>query len=344
MDRTLFFILVLFYQFCFSQSSKTLSKIDSLKTDIEAVSFIRSCSQSKDDFLSEFRLKTIRSFEYDNLSPLIKRTADSLGVDKSFYKGDFDHNGKTDLLFIGDDNSCQSSRGSCSAVVKVIFDIDNKYMTKSLLLNHFDFVIPKLSTINGKDYISVFYDEVTEDFNSEKYNFYHKIVNKILTYKFDNFVEYNPEPQKYTIEKIFFETEPCFGTCPVFTLELSKNGTSQFIAKTYNFINRNDSFEKIERKSRKTFEKGEGKFTTQIKASDFQKIETILGYINFPELQDDYSVSWTDDQLSTLTITYDNGKIKKIKDYGLVGSYGLTTLYKTLFDLRFNQEWKKIKH
>ena len=135
------------------------------------------------------------------------------------------------------------------------------------------------------------------------------------------------------IKKIQFSTSGCFGECPVFNLDLNKNDVSKFHAEWYNF-----------KKSKNIkFKKEDKKFKTIISKIDFQQIEDILNYINFSELSKDYSVNWTDDQTSTLTIIYDDGKIKSIRDYGLVGTYGLKLLYKKLFDLRFNQNWKKMK-
>ncbi|WP_419487875.1 hypothetical protein [Chryseobacterium bernardetii] len=84
-------------------------------------------------------------------------------------------------------------------------------------------------------------------------------------------------------------------------------------------------------------------FKSKIKISDFNTIEELLNYINFSKLKDFYSVSSTDNPTSELTITYGNGKTKKIQDYGLAGTYGLKKLYDLLFDLRFNQDWKRIE-
>ncbi|MEY8760998.1 DUF6438 domain-containing protein [Chryseobacterium tongliaoense] len=339
MAKKLFFFITIFIcQFYFSQS-KALSKIDNLETESEVQNFIRSCSKSKDDWLSEFTLKTIKSFDDNNLSQIIKKAADSLGIDKSFYKGDFDHNGKTDLLFIGDDNSCQSSTknkdgsNSCDTSVKVIFDMGNTYLIKNLKPNHHDFVIPEILKIDDKDYISVTFENDLIFETEEKP--VQNTTTKILTYQFDDFIEYNPEPKKYSVEKIVFGTTGCFGTCPVFTLELNKDGSSEFFAKMFNFT------KSLEKTSRKAIKKGEGKFSREIKSEDFEKIENVLNYIDFPNLENDYVVSWTDNQSSSLIITYNNGQIKKIEDYDLVGTYGLKTLYKMLFDLRFNQDWKK---
>lgn len=133
----------------------------------------------------------------------------------------------------------------------------------------------------------------------------------------------------------------CYGTCPVFTLKLNKSGSSEFIAENYIFFKHDDP--DFEKKSQKAFEKGEGTFKTGIKKADFQNLENLLNYINFPEFRENYAVNWTDSQTATLVITYDDGKIKKVKDYGLSGTYGLKRLYTLLFDMRFNQDWKKEK-
>jgi len=171
-----------------------------------------------------------------------------------------------------------------------------------------------------------------------------KIIKKTLDYKFDDFIEYNPSPATYySIQKIEYVTGMCYGTCPMFSIELNKNGASKFIAKAFNFTDENDP--KVLDKAYEILNKGknEGYFEVKIKDADFLNFEDILNYINFSTLEEDYAVRWTDDQSCTLTITYDNGKTKTIKDYGLSGTYGLKLLYQKLFDLRFNQDWKKIK-
>jgi hypothetical protein len=65
----------------------------------------------------------------------------------------------------------------------------------------------------------------------------------------------------------------------------------------------------------------------------------VLKQIGFERLKKSYAVRWTDDQTGTLTITYNNGKIKKISDYGMRGTHGLRYLYGLLISLRTNQNW-----
>ena len=57
-------------------------------------------------------------------------------------------------------------------------------------------------------------------------------------------------------------------------------------------------------------------------------------------VKEKYAVNWSDDQTSILTITYDGGKTKTIKDYGLVGTFGLNRVYDLIFKLRDNQQWR----
>lgn len=345
MDKKIITVLLfVIHQYYFSQSNT--SKIDSLGTIPEVESFIRSYSKNTDDKLSKFTLKTIKDFEDDIISPEIKKKANTLGIDKSFYKGDFNHDGRTDLLFIGDDNRCiQFSGGSeketsCGVDVNVIFNLESEYQLKNLLLKHRRFVIPKIIKIDNRDYINIYYEENTMFSDTPT-----KILSKTLTYKdkYHDFIEYNTQPEKHSIKSISYKTEPCYGTCPIFELELNKNDTSKFTAVIFNFIDDNDR--KAENTALKNFNKGikEGVFESQIKTSDFIALEELLNYINFSKLKDYYSISATDNAGSTLTILYDNGKTKEIGDYGLVGTYGLKNLYRILFDLRFNQEWRKIE-
>jgi hypothetical protein len=63
--------------------------------------------------------------------------------------------------------------------------------------------------------------------------------------------------------------------------------------------------------------------------------------LKLTSLKDEYSVNWTDDQTSTLEIKFNNGQIKRISDYGMIGTFGLEHIYDQLFALRKTQKWKK---
>ena len=77
---------------------KYISKIDSLSAEADVEKIIHSFNKD----YQKFELKPISEVGSDySASGISKRFADSLGIDKSFYKTDFDNNGFTDLLVIG---------------------------------------------------------------------------------------------------------------------------------------------------------------------------------------------------------------------------------------------------
>uniref|UniRef100_UPI0025C73B24 DUF6438 domain-containing protein n=1 Tax=Chryseobacterium sp. TaxID=1871047 RepID=UPI0025C73B24 len=188
---------------------------------------------------------------------------------------------------------------------------------------------PKIKTLNNKNLLEI-YRPVIKDWDKG-------IVSKqpkkqILEYQFGDFVEYNSNPHNYIpIKKIEFSTSMCFGVCPVFQLIIDKNQKALFTAERFNFDQNEENLS----------ENIEGKFHTKIKNEDYQELIKILEYIDFPNLQDEYSVDWTDDQTLILKITYGNGKVKTIQDYGASGTYGLKKIYKILFNMRKNQDWIK---
>ncbi|MBV7440734.1 hypothetical protein KRX57_04815 [Weeksellaceae bacterium TAE3-ERU29] len=291
-----------------------LTKIDSISTVKDAEEIIHTFGEYYDEF------KIYKSYNDDSSC---KRIADSLGISKTFYKYDFDKNGLTDLLVTG--------RISDFSEVFVILNYPNDSMDIKPLLKEYSYECTFVSVNKEKGNIDLFYTPL--------YSFYEKntpeIVRSNLVYKFGGVIEYNSSPTQHKIEKIELETGPCFGTCPIFTLELKEKGKSTFFAKAYNF-GKHDFLEDYN-------EEGEGTFTTQLKQKNWKELTEILNYIDFPKLDDNYAISATDHATAHLTITYDNGKIKKIDDYGLRGTYGLILLYDKLFEIRDNQDWNKIE-
>lgn len=137
---------------------------------------------------------------------------------------------------------------------------------------------------------------------------------KDLVFAFGDFVEYNEKPPSYRIEKIDYKTSGCFGTCPIFKITIKRTGEAVYHAIQFN--------------------PKDGKFSGKVRQSELEDVIRLLNYIDFPTLQDKYSVNWTDDQSSSLTITYDGGKVKTINDYGMLGTFGLSRANDLLFDLR----------
>lgn len=229
-----------------------------------------------------------------------QKIVDDLNI-KPWTKADFDNNGYTDLLIVESDGGHSN--------IAIIDSGGNSFYIETLPKSFFPTCSFPLVEEKGNDKIIVYNKFVTD-----------RTPVQNLIYKFGGFVEPNENPKEYKIEKIEYETGICYGTCPSFELKINFDRTAEYNAKIYN--------------------KKKGKFTGKILQSNYDELVGLLNYIDFPNLKDNYSVNWTDDQTSILKITYNNGKVKTIKDYGLIGTFGLNRVYSILFDLRENQQWK----
>ena len=155
-----------------------------------------------------------------------------------------------------------------------------------------------------------------------KVNYFEVGRTDTLIHKFGGFIELTRiNKNTPAIESIYFSTTPCFGTCPVFNLNIFKDRTAYYL--------RDDSFEE-----------SAGNFRTTINQTQWNEITELIKYINISELKDNYFFSATDMQSSKLMIYFSDGSKKGITDYGLQGTLGLVRLYNLLFALRFNQQWR----
>jgi Domain of unknown function (DUF6438) len=304
-------IFLTLFQSCKGQSDNAVlhkpNLIDSIKTANQLSNLI-----SKIDYrYKDFKINEDLKFENRYSGKNYKKIADSLKV-QPWTKADFDNNGLTDILIIG--------TWTDHHVICILDKGNTHYEIKSITRQSFqDCTFP----IVKNDKI-IYYFESNPD--RENWSKPRKLESIILTYQYGDFIEENQKPATHKIEKIDYSTSGCFGTCPIFNLKINSDRTSEWFADMYNEIDKKEL---------------KGSFQTTIAQDKFDELINLLNYIDFTELKDNYAVSWTDDQSSTLKITYDNGKIKSINDYGLIGTYGLDRVYQQLFKLRENQKWTK---
>jgi len=310
MKEILIFSILLF-TIHIGYGQKIPSRIDSISSKEDVEKLIRSFDKD----YKRFSLKPITEFTSRNEgNEFCNKIADSLDITKSFYKSDFDNNGYTDLLAIGYYYGFK------------IFVVMN-YGKDSLKLNSLT-----RRSFQECTFPKIINDTIIRYYNMSRPNWRTSDKAKSLQFsdlifRYGDFIEYNMNPKNYSIEKIEYQTTMCYGTCPKFFLSIDKNKAAIFKAEAYN-RDANDGKEI------------KGTFSTIIEEKQFLEIISLLNYIDFPSLKDNYAVSWTDDQTSILTVTYNNGQVKKIQDYGLIGTYGLDKLYQMLFNLRNNQKWK----
>lgn len=327
--KYLLFLLILLCLSCqknknsFITAKHIASKIDSLNTAAD---------------VEEFLQKVDSNFKYFKVVPVlesgthISRGLDSINhsfaknlkIDQSFYKTDFDNNGYTDLLITG---GWDGSHLFFETLTLLNYGNEKPHI-QALTKHHLSIFVPVIQQTDSLPLLVL----------HQPYNYYPEnpgkpdtIQTRLISYN-GYFVEYNNKPlAKHLIKKIEFKSDGCYGTCPIFELKIDHDRKASFKAQYYNF----------------TSERGapaEDKyFEGVIKKADYEAIIGILDYIDFSQLKEDYSVKHFHAPSSTLIITYNNDKIKFIRDYGKKGTYGLMALYEMFNDLRFNQDWKPAK-
>lgn len=342
------------YQSEFIKAEIISSKIDTLKSEKEVQAFV---NQLKYPFyeqkisensirvyrkFEEFELKKISKFKRDcrfDEDTLTKKVADSLKINKSFYKSDFDNNGLTDLLIIGDGHNCIGMAGcddgesiSCDFSVYSLMNFGNdsinsislNFITKSLSL------VPKIIETNDGSYIELHKPVDYKIENGDLKKFSRTIP---IIYKYGTFIERNEKKKEYDIENIEFIAQGCVAGCPEFIISIDENKNGKFNAQNYNWFDKNFSHD-LEPNDI------DGEYKTQVSDKHFKEIYGIINYLDFTNLENIYFSGAMHSSSVTLKITYDNGKIKTIRDDGLIGTYGLKRVYEMFYELRFNQEWK----
>ncbi|MEI9958213.1 MAG: DUF6438 domain-containing protein [Ferruginibacter sp.] len=247
----------------------------------------------------------------------VKKIADSLKI-SPWEKADFDENGYLDILVVG-------KIGKQYSVICLFGKPDNKYELKSISQSDFYYgTLPVMQNFTTKPTFDYYYFK--SDYDSS--NLYPKstLHKSTLVYEFGTFIEKNDQPYVHKIEQIEFSTSGCGGLCPVYKVVINsdKSATWLWDSNYYNVVNK-----KVVN----------GNYGTKLISYNLSYLTQVLNYIDFARLKNIYAVPWTDDKSCEIKITYDNGKIKKISDYGMVGTFGLERVYKLLFDLWRTQEW-----
>lgn len=222
-----------------------------------------------------------------------------------FFKIDLDNNGLTDIVINGIYFLAVTDNGN-SKYESHFIDRGAFNHDKYTLINIIYKDKNPLLLIKG-------YDEYKNRTDSSS-------ITDTLIFKYGDFMEYNSMTNNLKVEEINFSTSGCYGTCPIFELSIKADQTATYHAIKYN--------------------NEKGKFKTIIDTISYNNLVQTINYIKLTTLKNDYRVGFTDNQTVTLEIRYNNGQIKKITDYGLIGTFGLENLYRQLFGLRETQKWE----
>ncbi|MGZ4055466.1 MAG: DUF6438 domain-containing protein [Bacteroidia bacterium] len=242
--------------------------------------------------------------KYDFFEVAGQKDTSAYGKGK-FFKLDLDNNGLTDLIVNGKYFFAVTDNGNGH--------YDSHFIDRGT------FMLDKhtLKNIVYKDKTPLLLICSFSEYSLGKFD---NSITDTLALKFGEFYEYNPTPDNFKIEDIIFSTSPCYGTCPIFELTIKADRTAKYDAQEYN--------------------DKKGKFKTTLDSTSYDKLVQTINYIKLTSLKNKYSVNWTDDQTATLEVKFNNGQIKKITDYGEIGTFGLEHLYDQLFALRKTQKWQ----
>ncbi|MFT3796481.1 hypothetical protein [Flavobacterium sp.] len=95
----------------------------------------------------------MRNESQDSIGKII---ADSLGINKNFYKADFDNNGYTDLLIIGDNHTCWGTNGSCDFSSFVLMNFEKDSINAiDIKNNHHSFIVPRIIYENKQPFLEI---------------------------------------------------------------------------------------------------------------------------------------------------------------------------------------------
>ena len=324
MRAVIYIILFSFFLSCSkdkNNSTKLIkrTKIDSLSNLNEIRNFVKTVDSSLVDFIC------ISPHTYLEKNSKLSQKLQKIESDIPYFvslKEDFDQNGYSDLILTG-----EYYKG-CFNVIAIMNFGSDKYSVVPLTneYNNPIPVYPKLIYKNEIPIVELY--TLPRAFQNVENDMY---VQRLI-YNYDRFLDYNEIQEEYKISQIEFNTTGCFGSCPVFDLEINKNSKSVFIAKYHNF----------NQKLKADLEKQEGTFETIIDKNDYKELCQILNFLQIKKFNDFYASGGTCQPSCTLKVYFDNGTVKTIEDYGKNGTVGLNFLYKKLSDLRFNQQWTKI--
>jgi|SRR5690554_1901345 len=295
--------------FIFTSTFVSANQIDSLKSSKDVEEFAKKVYPKFTEFKwSEFK---IISTEEVRAKISCKEGYDLL-IMKNWEKVDITNDGKTDLILT-------AYWGTTLYSYAIVDKGNNNFKTYRLSKNVFDncelFKPIKKDDLN---YLKT-YIKKQEEVGLMEYE--ELIIKDTLVFKFQEFVELNKNPTKYRIKEIEFQTSGCYGSCPVFNLKINYKGNAEFNGQAYI--------------------KHKGKSENKIPINLFNEIQELLEYIEVKKLKDNYSVAWTDDQTSYLTIRFNDNSTKKIRDYGMIGTFGLMAVYSKLIEIGKETEWKK---
>jgi len=287
----------------FSIESLGQMRIDQIKTDADVIQFVADygMKHNMDWRKVSFDWYTGR---YGMLSDRDKIHIDSLRKNR-WLKMDFNNDGKEDLIFSGRIYTEMAtlafiSQNGDSISLQYLGESPSIYPT-GISTYTFD-KGPNLLLVNSFKRSTMSFD----------INDYHQ---DTLVYALGGFVEFNDKHEfQFDFDSIVYQAwSPWAASNTIRRITISENGLIRLYK--YNMGQANDN----------SWPNGMRVFSASIGQLD--TLRQILSIMRVKDLKSDYAVQWVSDLTTAETMIYYKNGVKKIRDYGMQGTYGLRLFY-----------------
>ncbi|MBD3906561.1 hypothetical protein NAL32_18170 [Chryseobacterium sp. Ch-15] len=283
-------------------------------TEKEILEIIHSNDNYKD---LELKTDFINGYEFIDSIKIFRETIKKEYF-KCIYEADFNNDGKIDYLVnlsypkTKDNNLIRINEDNISTVV-LLSSVRDYQLLNPGKSNVYDIVSAKIINYKNKNLIKLL--SISKNFDNK----IDILEADTLMIKNNELTEFVNSTQNHHIEKIIFTKKGGYSPGIKYQLTLKKDS-----------VILNSNF----------YKNLKGKYICK-NNSKFEKAAKYLNEINFSDLKDNYFINCEDCSSIVTEITFDNGKSKKINDYGEKGSLNLLRFYEKKDSIMSQQKWKK---
>lgn len=284
-------------------------KIEDIKVDEDVIQFVSEYGQKYS--------KDWRKVSFNDLNGMFsqnnRKKSDLFFLDsltkRKWIKSDFNKDGKLDLIFSGR----IYTQLAVLAFMSNGDSIECNYLGNSIAM-YYPSGISELK-INETNLLLI------NSFvrNDMQYEIASSYKADTLIYKLGGFIELS-KSHKNSIEfdSVIFKTlSPWMGLVEIPKMKILSNGSIILYRNSGTYLR--DSALWIN-----------GMRETWVSKEVMSDLKSILGYISFGELNTDYETKYVYDLSTAITEVYHKVEMKRVRDYGWHGTYGLSLLYKKL--------------
>jgi hypothetical protein len=272
--------------------------IEAINSNEEALAFLKKVNHG----FEEKMIDAESMYRRDSIFPGLRRV-------NYYEKADFDNNGYTDLLFNGCPR-CSSGYTYSESLPLVILSFGNdSFQIKDLSCSKYStYLAARTVQKGGRPMIEI----AGSGYESESAISLVSPIERIdtLLYATGEFIE-NTQPAHHTIENISFLRSCTIGISDSCSFILTFSQDTTRLTRQVS-INWNTAIKK---------------YVAGTDTACWNRLTGLLNRMNFPGLKEYYHAGGTHKPLAFLSITYDNGKVCRIMDAGMLGNYALMAIY-----------------